>query len=126
MVLQGFDPVRMEEITKNVMAYAKGLLALKPKHDHTTSPCPRCGAVQPDVDKRKDEMAFVWLIELVRPGVSSMYMKVTGAELGGRTTGCYTGPYEATRFQSKAEAEGVIATLHDSASLRATEHGFAV
>jgi hypothetical protein len=27
----------------------------KPKHDHTTSPCPRCGTVQPDVDKRIDE-----------------------------------------------------------------------
>lgn len=29
MVLDGFEPARLEEITKNVMAYAKGLLALK-------------------------------------------------------------------------------------------------
>lgn len=32
----------------------------KPKHDHTTSPCPRCGTVQPDVDKRKEEPPRDW------------------------------------------------------------------
>ena len=72
-------------------------------------------------------MVFVWLIELVRPGLSSVYIKVTGADrLSGRPTACYTGPYEATRFPDKVKAEEVILTLHDSSSLRATEHGFEV
>lgn len=31
------------------------LFGEKLRHDHATSPCPRCGRVQPDVDKRKSE-----------------------------------------------------------------------